>query len=280
MSTVIRALVVDDSAFVRKVVRQMLSRSPFIEVVGAARDGSEALDLVEQLRPDVVTLDLNMPSADGLTFLRTQMERHPLPVLIVSMASRDGQQVLEALEAGAVDVVQKPTGLATDRLLEMTEELTAKVKAAAATPLRKQSLPVPASAPVVRVNRRSRIDVVVCGISTGGPQALKYLIPRLPVDFPVPLAIVLHMPIGYTELFAEFERRLRVGGLRGAKATCSDPARSCWRRPGSICRLSERRPKRSSPIWTSCPWARLTGPRPTCYSDRPRRFMEVEHWRL
>lgn len=202
MNQVIRVLIVDDSAFVRKIMRQMLSRSPFIEVVGAARDGSEALDLVDQLRPDVVTLDLNMPSSDGITFLRTQMERQPLPVIVVSMASRDGQQVLEALEAGAIDVVQKPTGLATERLLEITEELLAKVKAAAAMPLRKQQLTAPVPPPPTPTSGRTSVDVVVCGISTGGPQALKYLIPRLPADFPVPVVIVLHMPIGYTELFA------------------------------------------------------------------------------
>ncbi len=202
MTRVIRVLIVDDSAFVRKVMRQMLSRSPFVEVVGAARDGGEALELVEQLQPDVVTLDLNMPSADGITFLQTQMARRPIPVIVVSMASKDGQQVLQALEAGAVDVVQKPTGLATDRLLEITEELIAKVKLAAATPLHQQTVPVQSSPPGELPTGKPRVDVVVCGISTGGPQALKYLIPRLPADFPVPVLIVLHMPIGYTELFA------------------------------------------------------------------------------
>jgi two-component system chemotaxis response regulator CheB len=197
----IRVLIVDDSAFVRKVMREMLSRSPFIDIVGAARDGTEALELVEELRPDVVALDLNMPSADGITFLRRQMERRPLPVIVVSMASKDGQQVLEALEAGAVDVIQKPTGLATDQLFEIAAELLGKVKAAAATPMRKPLTPVLTAAPKV-TKSTSRMDVVVCGISTGGPQALKFLIPRLPADFPVPLVIVLHMPLGYTELFA------------------------------------------------------------------------------
>ena len=202
MSQVIRVLVVDDSAFVRKIMRQILSRSPFVEIVGAARDGAEALELVEQVQPDVVTLDLNMPSSDGIAFLRAQMERRPLPVIIVSMASRDGQQVLEALEAGAVDVVQKPTGLATEQLLEISEELLGKVKAAAATPLRKQQFSATAAPALTLNGKRPSIDVVVCAISTGGPQALKYLIPRLPADFPVPLIVVLHMPIGYTELFA------------------------------------------------------------------------------
>jgi two-component system, chemotaxis family, protein-glutamate methylesterase/glutaminase len=202
MDRLIRVLVVDDSAFVRKVMRQMLSRSPFVEVVGAAHDGREALELVEQLRPDVVTLDLNMPSADGIEFLRTQMKRHPVPVIVVSMASKDGQQVLEALEAGAVDVIQKPSGLATAELLEIANELTEKVKAVAAAPLRKPIEPQPATLPPLPPKQPPSVDIVVFGISTGGPQALKYLVPRLPADFPVPIAIVLHMPMGYTELFA------------------------------------------------------------------------------
>src|SRR5436190_12948769 len=114
MDGVVRVLIVDDSAFVRKVIRQMLSRSPFIEVVGAARDGEEALELVEQLKPDVVTLDLTMPRSDGIEFLKAQMARRPVPVIVLSAASENGALVLQALEAGAVDVVQKPTALATD----------------------------------------------------------------------------------------------------------------------------------------------------------------------
>ncbi|HVK09503.1 MAG TPA: response regulator, partial [Gemmataceae bacterium] len=129
MADVVRVLIVDDSAFVRKVVRQMLSRSPFIEVVGAARDGDEALELVEELRPDVVTLDLHMPGTDGLAFLRRQMDRRPLPVLVVSVATESGELVLQALDAGAVDVVRKPTALATDKVLEIADDLIAKVKA-------------------------------------------------------------------------------------------------------------------------------------------------------
>jgi two-component system, chemotaxis family, protein-glutamate methylesterase/glutaminase len=200
----LRILIVDDSAFVRKVIKQMLSRSPFLDVVGVARDGAEALEMVEELRPDVVTLDLNMPGTDGLSFLRQQMARRPVAVLIVSIASRNGEQVLLALEAGAVDVVQKPTGLATEKVLEMADELVAKVKAAASarldmlkSPPRAKQSPAKPLAP-----GPTAVDVVVLGISTGGPQALKYLVPQLPADFPVPLLIVLHMPIGFTELYA------------------------------------------------------------------------------
>ena len=223
MNDVVRVLVVDDSAFVRKVVRQMLSRSPFIDVVGAARDGEEALELVDRLRPDVVTLDLNMPGSDGLDFLRKQMARRPLPVIVVSIASQGGELVMRALDAGAVDVVQKPTALATDKVLEIADDLIAKVKGAVGARVR----PAPATAaqPVARVPspRAAKTDVVVIGVSTGGPQALKQVIPRLPADFPVPVAMVLHMPVGYTELFA---RSLAgVSRLKVAEARDGDPVR-------------------------------------------------------
>lgn len=202
MGGVVRVLIVDDSAFVRKVVRQMLSRSPFLEVVGAARDGEEALELVEQLRPDVVTLDLNMPRLEGIGFLREQMKRQRVPVVLLSSASESGEQVMQALEAGAVDVVRKPTALANERVLEVADDLIAKIKAAAMATVRLPSATVVPPTPVVSP-RPLRTDVVVIGVSTGGPQALKQLIPRLPADFPVPIAIVLHMPIGFTELFTK-----------------------------------------------------------------------------
>src|SRR6478672_5936946 len=109
MNEIVRVLVVDDSAYVRKVVRQMLSRSPFIEIVGTARDGREALELVEELQPDVVTCDLIMPELDGVAFIREQMARRPVPIVVVSIASESGDLVLSALDLGAVDFVQKPT---------------------------------------------------------------------------------------------------------------------------------------------------------------------------
>src|SRR6185369_3088327 len=128
---VIRTVVVDDSAFVRKVVRDMLSSSPQIDVVGMARNGEDALEMVEQLNPDVVTCDLIMPELDGVGFVRKQMSRKPLPILILTASPEDASQVLEALDAGAVDFIQKPTALANDELLFMREELIQKVKEAA-----------------------------------------------------------------------------------------------------------------------------------------------------
>lgn len=206
MPGLIRVLVIDDSAFVRKVVTQMLARSPFIDVVGAARDGQEALEMVERLRPDVVTLDLVMPVMDGLEFLRRQMAVRPIAAVVCSISHESGAAALEAFELGAVEFVQKPTALATDRVFEIADELIAKVKNAASVQL--AALPsaeaggaaVAATvAPVVA----NQADIVVIGISTGGPQALRQVIPRFPANFPVPIAVVLHMPVGYTEMYAQ-----------------------------------------------------------------------------
>jgi two-component system chemotaxis response regulator CheB len=207
MSSKIRALVVDDSAFVRKVVSQMLARSAAIEVVGTARDGVDALEMVERCRPDVVTLDLVMPRMNGVEFLREQAKRRPVPVVICSVAHETGEMALDAFEAGAVDFVRKPTTLATDRVYEIADELTEKVIAASQASLRS----APAAAALIPVRHRApsssvvggTTEIVVIGVSTGGPQALRQLIPALPGDFPVPIAIVLHMPVGYTKMYAE-----------------------------------------------------------------------------
>lgn len=204
MRAVTRVLIVDDSAYVRKVIRQILSRSPFIEVVGCARNGLEALALVEELQPDVVTLDLHMPEMDGLEFLRQQMACRPLPVVIVSVASESGDLALAALDAGAVDFVQKPTALATEKIYQVAEDLIQKVKAAAqATCIPKFEAVPPAPSPRPSLRRRGLVDLVAIGVSTGGPQALKYLIPQLPADLPIPVVIVLHMPVGFTAMYAQ-----------------------------------------------------------------------------
>lgn len=204
MSQVIRILIVDDSAFVRKVVREMLSRSPYLEVVGSARDGVEALEMVERFNPDVITCDLIMPRMDGIGFVREQMGRKPLPILILTSMEGDGEKALQALEAGAVDIVQKPTALANEKLLGIREELIEKIKAVAQAPALALRPMVRPPKIVPRVTRPAgKIKIVVIGISTGGPQALRFLLPQLPADFPVPIAIVLHMPMGYIKIFAE-----------------------------------------------------------------------------
>lgn len=197
----IRILVVDDSAFARKVLTTVLAREPGLEVVGTARDGLEALEKAAELRPDVMTLDLAMPNLDGVGVLRSLVGASPPRVVVVSIAGSGSEQGLAALEAGAVEIVHKPTALATDRLFEMAGELVAAVRAAGVarrpTP---EAVHVPArlAAPVAR-----RARIVVVGASTGGPNAVVRLVKALPAGFPVPIAVVLHLPAGYTGPYAE-----------------------------------------------------------------------------
>jgi two-component system chemotaxis response regulator CheB len=197
----IRVLVVDDSAFARKVVRELLEASPDVEVVGIARDGFDALEKIDALAPDVVTLDLVMPNLDGLGVLAAR-EGKPSPrFVVVSTASEDSDLALAALAAGAIELVAKGTALATDRLYEMGEDLLQKVRIAAHARAPAAARPV---APAPAAGRRSaRRDVLVLGASTGGPQALTRLVAELPEDFPIPIAVALHMPVGYTASLSE-----------------------------------------------------------------------------
>jgi two-component system, chemotaxis family, protein-glutamate methylesterase/glutaminase len=208
LNRIIKVLIVDDSAYVRKVVREMISFSPLLEVVGAARDGREALELVETLRPDVVTSDLMMPELDGVGFVREQMRRRALPIVMMSSADENSAETLAALDAGAVDFVQKPTALATEKIFEVRNELIEKIKTAASVRMDHLQLipelkPIAETIAVASEPRQNRFDVIAIGVSTGGPQALRYLIPQLPRDFPVPIVIVMHMPVGYTAMYAE-----------------------------------------------------------------------------
>jgi two-component system chemotaxis response regulator CheB len=207
----IRVLIVDDSAFTRKVLREMLEKAEGVSVVGTARDGLDALDKIAELAPDVVTLDLVMPGLDGVGVLQALRRPGAPRVLVVSASAEDSELGIEALQSGAVDLVHKPVSLATDRLYEIAAELVAKVKAAAsARPLPLESAPAaapPASAssavaPPPAPPVSGRAGLVVIGTSTGGPQALTRLLPRLPGDFPVPIAVALHIPAGYTEALA------------------------------------------------------------------------------
>ena len=215
---------------------RMLGQSPLLEVVGTARDGEDALEQVALHKPDVLTLDLVMPRMNGVEFLREQARRQPVPVVICSIAHESGEMALDAFEAGAVDFVQKPTALATDRMYEIAEELVAKVVAAAGTRAIALRPPDPSPAkverPAVPVPREVvRAKVIVLGISTGGPQALRDLIPRFAANFPVPIVVVLHMPVGYTEMYAE--RLNAISSLRVMEAHEGDTlaAGTMWLAP-------------------------------------------------
>lgn len=198
--TRVRVLVVDDSAFARKVVRESLSRSPHIQVLDVARDGLEALEKITELRPDVITLDLVMPNLDGLGVLRAIGAGPDAPrVVLVSMSDEGSDLALDALALGAVDLVHKPTALATERLYQMGDELVAKVLAAAgARPMPAEPRPAPARG----TPRAARRQLLAIGASTGGPQALTRLLGALPGDLAVPVAVVLHLPAEYTHAFA------------------------------------------------------------------------------
>lgn len=191
-----RVLVVDDSAFARKVVRESLAAHPEVEVVATASDGIDALEKIAELTPDVVTLDLVMPNLDGLGVLKALSEEQRRRVVIVSMADGESEIGVAALAMGAFDLVHKPTALAIDSLRDIADELVTKVLLAARIPRRPE-------APSVRaepVEARAHSDrVVLIGTSTGGPRALTRLLTELPADFPAPIVIVLHIPPGYTE---------------------------------------------------------------------------------
>jgi two-component system, chemotaxis family, protein-glutamate methylesterase/glutaminase len=198
---VIRVLVVDDSAFARKVVREILTAAEGIEVVGIARDGLDALEKIAELKPDVVTLDLVMPHLDGLGVLRSLGAIDDGPrVLVVSMVDEESELGVEALSLGAFDVVHKPTALAVASLYDVGEQVIAKVRAAYRGRVIRTSIPIPE--PPVPVFARTSDRLVVLGTSTGGPQALTRIVRALPADFPAPLAIALHIPPGYTEALA------------------------------------------------------------------------------
>ena len=198
----VRVLVVDDSAFARKVLREVLGANAAIEVVGFARDGLEALESIAELKPDVVTLDLMMPNLDGIGVLRELGSLDaPSRVVVVSISGEDSDLVVQALQLGAVELVRKPTALATERLYELSGDLTrAVLDAAEARVPRGQGV---ALASTVRTRRAVRAEVVVVGTSTGGPQALTQLLTAMPADFPVPIAIGLHIPGDYTEALAK-----------------------------------------------------------------------------
>jgi len=203
----VRVLVVDDSALMRKLIPLVLERDPEIEVIGTAMDGAFALKKIGELKPDVVTLDLEMPRMDGIETLRMIMRNAPRPVIVFSTHSKEGAySTFKALALGAIDFVAKPRDAASGHLDPIASQLIEKIKVAKkASGLKKiPSLEVeprhPAkrkSCPVVPPSR-----IIAIGVSTGGPNALQYLLSQIPADFPAAVVIVQHMPEGFTDMFA------------------------------------------------------------------------------
>ncbi len=205
MSERIRVLVVDDSAYSRQTIKELLRDEPGIDVEEVAVDGADAIRKVRRCRPDVITLDLQMPGMDGFTFLRWLMQEMPTPVIMVSSRS-DNETVFRALALGAVDFVAKPArrlGLEGVR-----KDLIAKIKGIDTRSVERLNRNLRMMAEGRRLTRAARCrrpsdGVVAIGASTGGPQALQFILGRMPPDFPAPIVVSQHMPEGFTGPLAE-----------------------------------------------------------------------------
>jgi two-component system, chemotaxis family, protein-glutamate methylesterase/glutaminase len=219
----IRVLIVDDSAFMRKLINDFLSEHPEIEVIGTARNGEDALKKWKIFRPDVITLDVEMPVLNGLEVLKTIMREQPIPVVMLSSTTKEGADTtLQAIQAGAVDFVAKPSGSISIDLHKIKAELIEKVLSASKANLSKINS-VDISIPVAKKTDRmiasekkpaeklfasgtkpdqNSKKIICIGTSTGGPRALQQVLTSLPKDIGVPILIVQHMPAGFTKSLA------------------------------------------------------------------------------
>jgi two-component system chemotaxis response regulator CheB len=206
----IRVLVIDDSAYSRQTIKRMLRASPLVDVVGSARDGEDALRKSLELKPDLVTLDLEMPRMDGFTFLRLLMAQRPTPVIVVSGRSGD-DDVFKALDLGAADFIAKPSPHATPELSSIQDELIRKVHAIREVRIDKVQERMQAAPAILRrplISAPASPPVVVIGSSTGGPSALMQVLGAYPESPPCAVVIAQHMPAGFTRGFAERIDRL------------------------------------------------------------------------
>jgi two-component system, chemotaxis family, protein-glutamate methylesterase/glutaminase len=238
----IRVLVIDDSAFMCKVLQEIVNSDPQMEVVGQGRDGRDGVALAESLRPDVITMDINMPHMDGLQATELIMSRDPRPIVIVSSESREGaSSTLKALELGAIDFVPKPSSGIDLDMKSVREELTRKLKLASkvrvvrTATLKKIAAPSgsapavadsPKGAAVAAVNG-GKFPMVVIAASTGGPAAVTRVVAGLPKDLPAALFLILHMPANFTKQFAL--QLAELGTLAVKEAEANEVAR-----PGMI----------------------------------------------
>ncbi len=236
MSTIIKVVVIDDSAFMRKAISTMLKKDRDIHVVGIAKNGSEGLDMVRKLNPDVVTMDIEMPVMDGLTALRRIMMEMPRPVIMVSSLTTEGAEAtLKAMEYGAVDFIPKQLSKVSLDIVKIEEELQSKVKAVARKKARTSRLAAlqrparirkpPSPAPVPRTGRLAR-DLIAIGVSTGGPPAVQKILSEIPASFPGTILIAQHMPKAFTGPFAK--RLNESSPLTVKEAEDGDMVRPGW----------------------------------------------------
>ncbi|NLB88230.1 MAG: chemotaxis-specific protein-glutamate methyltransferase CheB, partial [Syntrophomonadaceae bacterium] len=209
---VTRVLVVDDSAFMRKVISDIINNDPELEVVGRARDGLDAIKKIKELKPDVVTMDIEMPGMDGLSALAKIMEECPVPIIMLSSLTKSGaEQTVKALSLGAVDFIPKPSGQISLDIDKVKDEIISKIKIVAGTKQKLKNFNIISQYVEDKAtkgnknidSRRSLENLVVIGTSTGGPKALHQVIPKLPSSINAAILIVQHMPPGFTRSLAE-----------------------------------------------------------------------------
>ncbi|GAB1536343.1 chemotaxis response regulator protein-glutamate methylesterase [Geovibrio sp. ADMFC3] len=217
----IKVVIVDDSAFMRKAIESMLAKDTEIEIIGQGRNGLDAVEMARNLKPDVMTLDIEMPRMDGLTALEKIMSENPLPVIMVSSLTTEGAEAtMKALDLGAVDFIPKEKSFASFGVMNIEDDLRNKIKQFARRKnlmrrLRPSSFARPAStaagvqspaAPSAQtkiISKPGHKRIVIIGTSTGGPQSLQKVIPRLPADIGVPIVVVQHMPPNFTQSLAQ-----------------------------------------------------------------------------
>ena len=223
----IRVVVVDDSTLVRGLLAEIINRAPDMQCVGSASDAFAARELIRELDPDVITLDVEMPRMDGLDFLARLMRLHPMPVVMVStLTERGAQATLRALELGAVDFVAKPRIGVAGGLRSLADELTAKLRVAACATLHRATRPIEAvrapHSPAPLPDAAPADRVIFIGASTGGTEATRAVLMQLPADAP-PILITQHMPPGFTRSYAErLDRQCRI---RVSEARHGEPLR-------------------------------------------------------
>ena len=198
----VKILIVDDSVFMRTVIRDMLAKDPTLEIVGTASNGIDALEKIQSLSPDLITLDIEMPKMNGLEVLKElqKMKKHPKVLMLSSLTSRDADMTFEAIRLGADDFMVKPDNL--PHIREISEELIAKVKHLATL----TSSVIPRKPP--QLPKGSSDRVVLIGSSAGGPQQVDILLSMLPEDLPASIIITQHMPVGFTAPLAERFNRI------------------------------------------------------------------------
>ncbi|RWZ60474.1 chemotaxis response regulator protein-glutamate methylesterase [Halobacillus fulvus] len=201
----IRVLIVDDSAFMRKILTDILQKDQRIEVVGTARNGEDGVKQVRKLRPDVVTLDVEMPVMNGLEALDQMLGVHPVPVIMVSSLTKEGaESTIQAMASGAIDFITKPSGSISLDMEKVEKEMIRKVIQASKAKVRRSSpsTVLPDQIPP-KLRASSLQPIIAIGTSTGGPRALDQVIPKLPKKLPAPVVIVQHMPPGFTKSLAD-----------------------------------------------------------------------------